>query len=187
MTDQELKNDFKNLRWQLMITGFVLVFVIACSSSKCEERVIKCGKDSVSIIFSSGSDEMDCRIHDSNKSRHTNLFLSPLYNPHESPLWNSSKAAAFAASALDAHSTSGALRQGHVEGSRLDNLLIGKSDPAPFKRQVEGLLIQYGYNFALDIAWRHSHSRADRVAVLATRWGLTGLSLWAFNHNRRMK
>jgi len=118
---------------------------------------------------------------------HTHVLLSPIYSPAQSTLWNASKAAGYLAGGLDAHSTTQGLRRGGCyESNMLDNIFINRRDPALVKRQAVALSLQYGFNSLLDWGWRRSTTKKEKFALIAVRGGLTALSMWAWNHNRRL-
>jgi len=114
-------------------------------------------------------------------------LYSPVYSPKQPLIWNASKLAGYAAGSLDAHSTTAGLRRGGCyESNMLDNIFIGKRDPAPVGRQAVALGLQYGFNSLLDWGWRRSTTKKEKFALIAVRGGLTALSMWAWNHNRRL-
>jgi hypothetical protein len=115
-------------------------------------------------------------------------WISPIYNPKDPLLWNISKDLGYVAGSMDAYSTTSALRRGYVEKNIIDNLFMDHHSPAPAGRMISSFAIQYAFNFALDYAWHHkSSTKKEKILLLITRTGLTGMSIWAFNHNNNLK
>jgi hypothetical protein len=118
----------------------------------------------------------------------TNIFIAPVWSAGDSAAWRISKLAAFGARAYDSYETSQTLKLGHFrETDPLTNAFINSTRPATAQRLIMGAAIQYGFNLGLEAAYRHSTRKWERNTLIVIRAFLTGCSIRAGEHNRRLR
>lgn len=127
------------------------------------------------------------------EEKKTPWWISPIWNPQDPIEWNLAKVAGYGMGAWDAAGTSRAQERAILHGYHVrelnfvDNWWIDSRHPEWAKRQVSSVLIQYGFNLALDLAWHdRSTGKLGRVLVFGLRLGLCGQSAWAIKHNNSL-